>query len=155
MVQGKHKATTRAASAADAPEGGGPESWSLSILQTHPPHVGPETQTAIGQAETGEAQRDGMESLNGGGACKRQTEADWILRVHLEETPSGPRAESGKWAWTPTLTDKLSAIETRWQRKNSFSSGVSLGTLTTLQGRPPSFPGGVGQHKRNYSMVVL
>ena len=77
MVQGKHKAiATRAASAADAPEAGGPESWSLSIPQAHPPHVGPETQIAIGQAETGETRRDGTESLNGGGECKRQAEAD-------------------------------------------------------------------------------
>lgn len=46
---------------------------------------------------------------------------DRILREHLEETPSGPRTESRKWAWTPTLIEKLSARETLWQRKKSVS----------------------------------
>lgn len=36
----------------------------------------------------------------------------------------------------PSLTEKLFAIHTCWQRESVFSNGVSLGMLTTIQGRP-------------------
>lgn len=43
--------------------------------------------------------------------------------------------------WTvdmgPPLTKKLLAVDTYWQSENQFfSDGVSLGTSTSLQGRP-------------------
>lgn len=47
-----------------------------------------------------------------------------------------PSTERGKWAQAPTLNKKLSVNDTCWQKEKVFSSGVSLGILTTLKDKP-------------------
>ena len=50
----------------------------------------------------------------------------------------GPNTERGKWVQVPSLTKKLSISDLQLLAKEKlvFSSGVSLGLLTTLLGIP-------------------
>lgn len=56
--------------------------------------------------------------------------------AHTGSSRDGPIAENGKGPESPTLTKKLSVLDICFQPKMHFPSGVSLGLLTPLQGRP-------------------
>lgn len=55
--------------------------------------------------------------------------------LYIFKSDNTIKTEKGKGTECPTLSKKLLAIDTYWERKSVFFNGVSLGISTLLQSR--------------------